>query len=295
MREPLFRGTGTALMTPFTEHGVDVKALEAHADWQIGEGVKALVACGTTGEPSTMNEAEWSLTVETVVRAAKGRAPVIVGTGGNNTAHVIARAKQAKALGADAQLCVTPYYNKTTQGGLIAHYSAIADEGSLPIIIYNVPGRTGLNMAPETLAELSRHERILAMKEASANLTQVADMIMLCEGRINFYSGADEVIIPLMSLGGLGVISVVSNVAPRLTCQMTEKMLAGDGKGAAELQMKLMPLIHLLFSEVNPIPAKAALSAMGRCLDILRLPLIPMTMPNRAKLLAEMKALGILP
>ena len=294
MKEPLFTGTCTALVTPFTEQGIDVKALEAHANWQIEEGVSALVACGTTGEPSTMSEAEWSLTIETVIRAARGRVPVIAGTGGNNTAHVKAQAKRAKALGADAQLCVTPYYNKTTQGGLIAHYTAIADEGSLPIIIYNVPGRTGLNMAPETLAALSGHEKILAMKEASADLTQAADMIRLCGGRIDFYSGSDEVVIPLMSLGGLGVISVLSNVAPALTCHMTEKMLSGDVKGAAGLQLKLMPLIHLLFSEVNPIPAKAGLAAMGRCLDILRLPLIPMTAPNRAKLAGEMKALGLL-
>ncbi|HSK68848.1 MAG TPA: 4-hydroxy-tetrahydrodipicolinate synthase [Candidatus Limnocylindria bacterium] len=296
MKGPIFLGTATALATPFdASGGVDVRALENLANWQISEGVNALVACGTTGEASTLEDDEWEVTVEAVIRAADGRVPVIAGTGGNSTAHVLRLAKRAKALGAQAQLCVTPYYNKTSPAGLIAHYSAIADEGSLPVVIYNVPSRTGLNMAPETLAELSRHERILAMKEASGDIIRVADMMRLCEGRIAFYSGTDEVIIPMMALGGQGVISVVANVAPALTSRMTALMLAGDLKGAAELQLRLLPLIHACFCEVNPIPVKSGLHALGKCLDALRLPLVCMTDKNRASLLSEMKALGLLP
>ena len=295
MKKPVFQGTCTAIVTPFTENGVDVSALRRLVDWQIDSGVSALVACGTTGEPSTMTDEEWALTVETVVNAAKGRIPVIAGTGGNNTAHVIKLARQAKALGAAAQLCVTPYYNKTTQAGLVAHYTAIADDGSLPVIVYNVPGRTGLNMAPETLAQLSHHPMIVGMKEASADLIRQADMIRLCEGRLAFYSGSDEVIVPLMALGGLGVISVLSNVAPALTVELTDAMLQQDLKKAAALQLRLMPLIHALFLEVNPIPAKAGLQMLGRIQDIVRLPLIPMTDKGREVLRQQMAALGLLP
>jgi len=295
MKTPLFKGACTAIVTPFTQDGLDTQALEKLVDWQIKNGIKALVACGTTGEPSTMTDGEWAQTLETVVRAAKNRVPVIAGTGGNNTAHVIALAKRAKAIGADAQLCVTPYYNKTTQQGLIAHYTAIADEGSLPVILYNVPIRTGLNMEPATLAEISRHSQVIAMKEASADMVRVADMMRLCEGRIDFYSGSDEVIVPLMALGGLGVVSVVSNLAPALTCKMADLMLSGEMKSAAELQLKLMPLIHAVFMEVSPIPAKAGLSMMGLCQDILRLPLISMSGKNRAVLKDEMKKLELIP
>ena len=295
MKTPLFKGACTAIVTPFTQDGLDTQALEILVDWQIKNGIKALVACGTTGEPSTMTDGEWAQTLETVVRAAKNRVPVIAGTGGNNTAHVIALAKQAKAIGADAQLCVTPYYNKTTQQGLIAHYTAIADEGSLPVILYNVPIRTGLNMEPATLAEISRHSQVIAMKEASADMVRVADMMRLCEGRIDFYSGSDEVVVPLMALGGLGVVSVVSNLAPALTCRMADLMLSGEMKSAAELQLKLMPLIHAVFMEVSPIPAKAGLSMMGLCQDILRLPLISMSGKNRAVLKDEMKKLELIP
>lgn len=295
MRTPLFKGTCTALVTPFTRDGLDTQALEKLVDWQIGSGIKALVACGTTGEPSTMTDVEWAQTLETVVRAAKKRVPVIAGTGGNNTAHVIALAKRAKAIGADAQLCVTPYYNKTTQQGLVAHYTAIADEGSLPVVLYNVPSRTGLNMESATLAEISRHSQVIAMKEASADMVRVADMMRLCEGRIDFYSGSDEVVVPLMALGGLGVVSVVSNLAPALTSRMADLMLSGEIRSAAELQLRLMPLIHAVFMEVSPIPAKAGLSMMGLCQDILRLPLISMSEKNRAVLKDEMKKLELIP
>ncbi len=294
MRTPLFKGACTAIITPFTKDGLDTKAMEKLVDWQINSGIKALVACGTTGEPSTMTDGEWAQTLETVVRAADRRVPVIAGTGGNNTAHVLALAKRAKAIGADAQLCVTPYYNKTTQQGLIAHYAAIADEGSLPVILYNVPSRTGLNMEPATLAEISKHSRIIAMKEASGDMVRLADMLRLCEGRIDFYSGSDEVIVPLMALGGIGVVSVVSNLAPALTSRLADLMLMGEVKSASELQLKLMPLIHALFIEVSPIPAKAGLSMMGLCRDVLRLPLISMGEKNRSLLKDEMEKLELL-
>ena len=292
---PIFKGTCTALATPMNADGIDSKSLTKLVDWQIQEGVQALVACGTTGEPSTMTEKEWAKTVETVIATADNRVPVIAGTGGNNTAHVIALAKLARKMGAAAQLCVTPYYNKTTQQGLIAHYTAIADAGDLPVIIYNVPSRTGLNMWPDTLAQLSSHQQIIAMKEASADLTQVADMMRLCEGRIDFYSGSDEVIVPLMSLGGLGVVSVVSNIAPRLTSTLTSLMLEGKMKEAAQMQLSLMPLIHALFCEVNPIPVKAGLHMLGMCDNLLRLPLIPMSEKNEAVLKALMQKTGLIP
>ncbi|MDI9519675.1 MAG: 4-hydroxy-tetrahydrodipicolinate synthase [Bacillota bacterium] len=294
MKTPIFTGTATALVTPFTENGIDTAALKKLVDWQIDQGVSALIACGTTGEPSTMDEAEWEETVSTVIKAAKGRVPVVAGTGSNNTAHVIKLAKLAKKLGADAQLVVTPYYNKTTQQGLIAHYTAIADEGSLPVVVYNVPARTGLNMLPDTLGKLSHHPNIVAMKEASGDLIQITEMMRLCEDRIAFYSGSDEVVVPLMALGGQGVISVMSNVAPDLTVQMTGAMLDGDFQKAAGLQIRLMPLIRALFVETNPIPAKAGVSLLGFCENRVRLPLIPMTEKNYSVLKAEMEKLGLI-
>lgn len=294
MTKPVFKGTATAIVTPFTDNGLDLPALKKLVDWQIQSGVAALVACGTTGEPSTMTDAEWEQTVAAVIEAADGRIPIIAGTGGNNTRHVIHLARRAKELGAAAQLCVTPYYNKTTPQGLIAHYTAIAEDGSLPLIMYNVPGRTGLNMQPETVAQLSHHERIVGMKEASADIIRLADMMRLCEGRIVFYSGSDEVIMPFMALGGLGVISVLSNVAPAQTVALTDAMFKEDYKQAASLQLQLMPLIHALFLEVNPIPAKAGLAMMGKIEDILRLPLVSLSEKNRAILKDEMSKLGLL-
>lgn len=295
MKTPIFQGTCTALVTPFTQKGIDIPALKQLVNWQIESGVSALVICGTTGEPSTLTDAEWAQVVGTAVEAADGRIPIIAGTGGNNTRHVVALARQAKALGATAQLCVTPYYNKTTPRGLVAHYTEIAEDGSLPIILYNVPGRTGLNMLPETVAELSRHPNILGMKEASADMIRLSDMMRLSEPGFAFYSGSDEVIVPLMALGGLGVISVLSNVAPQETVALTRAMLREDFKEAAGMQLQLMPLIHSLFLEVNPIPAKAGLAMMGRCQDLLRLPLISMSEGGRAVLQAELAKLGLLP
>ncbi len=294
MKRILFEGTATALATPFLKDGIDEKSLRDLVEFQIAGGVSGMVACGTTGEASTLTEDEWSRTVQIVVAQTKGRVPVIAGTGGNNTADVIRRAHKARELGAAAQLCVTPYYNKTTQRGLIAHYTAIAEDGSLPVIIYNVPARTGLSVTAETVAVLSEVDNIVAIKEASANLVLVADILRLCEGRIAVYSGADEVIVPLMSLGGLGVISVISNVAPRQVSDLTDAMLSGDYKEAARLQLRLLPLTHALFSEVSPIPLKAAMALMGLGDNHVRLPLVPLGEENAEKLKQEIKKLGLI-
>lgn len=294
MKRILFEGTATALATPFLKDGIDEKSLRDLVEFQIAGGVSGMVACGTTGEASTLTEDEWSRTVQIVVAQTKGRVPVIAGTGGNNTADVIRRAHKARELGAAAQLCVTPYYNKTTQRGLIAHYTAIAEDGSLPVIIYNVPARTGLSVTAETMAVLSEVDNIVAIKEASANLVLVADILRLCEGRIAVYSGADEVIVPLMSLGGLGVISVISNVAPRQVSDLTDAMLSGDYKEAARLQLRLLPLTHALFSEVSPIPLKAAMALMGLGDNHVRLPLVPLGEENAEKLKQEIKKLGLI-
>ena len=294
MKKVLFRGCATALATPFTNSGIDEQALRKLVNYQIDNGVAALIACGTTGEPSTMTQEEWAETIQIIVDETKKQVPVIAGTGGNNTAEVIHLAALAEKLGAQAQLCVTPYYNKTTQQGLIAHYTAIADSSNLPVIIYNVPSRTGLSIAPETVGALSHHDNIIAVKEASADMIKLGEMIRLSEGRLAFYSGTDEVVVPLMSLGGLGVISVISNAAPALTVQMTEAMLRGDMQKAAELQLKLLPLTHALFSEVNPIPLKAAMHMMGICENQVRLPLVPLGESNARVLEKELKALGLL-
>ena len=294
MKKPLFSGACTALITPFSDTGIDTHALSRIVDWQIDQGVSALVACGTTGEPSTLEDDEWAQVIDTVVAQVKSRVPVIAGTGGNNTAHVIRQAKKARALGADAQLCVTPYYNKASHDGLIAHYRAIANATDLPIIIYNVPSRTGLNLLPETLAVISEHENIIAVKEASADMIRLADMMRLSSGRVDFFSGSDEVIVPFMAMGGLGVISVVSNIAPGLICELTEKMQKGNLAHAAALQLKLMPLIHALFTEVSPIPVKAGMKMLGFCEERLRLPLVPQTKGNRELLANEMRKFGLL-
>ena len=295
MRTPIFTGACTALVTPFDRDGIDAAALINLVNWQIDSGIAALVACGTTGEPSTMEDDEWALALDTIIKAARGRVPVIAGTGGNNTAHVIRLARRARELGADAQLCVTPYYNKSTHAGLIAHYKAISQDGSLPVIIYNVPSRTGLNLAPETLAELAKLDQVAGVKEASGDIIRLTDMMRLCGDSIAFYTGSDETIVPLMALGGLGVISVLSNIAPLETVQLTNAMLSGEIQKAAALQKQLMPLIHALFMEVNPIPVKAGLAMMGKLDDRLRLPLVSMGESNRAVLKAEMSKLGLLP
>ena len=289
MKKTLFTGCGTALITPFKGGKVDVDALRRLIDMQLENGIDALIANGTTGEPATMSDEEWVLVLKTVVEQANSRVPVICGTGGNNTAAVIAKAKLAKELGADAQLCVTPYYNKTTQAGLIAHYQAIARNTDLPVIVYNVPSRTGLNILPETLAVLAEEENIIAVKEASANMIQIMDMMRLCGDKIDFYSGSDELTAPIMAIGGKGVISVLSNLAPAQMKQMTH----GRIENAVKMNLEFMPLIHALFKQTSPCPAKAAAEMMGICSDEVRLPLIPLNAEEKAALKAELEKVGL--
>ena len=294
MKNVLFRGSGVAIVTPFTQDGIDADALDALVDFQLENGTAAIIACGTTGEPSTMTDDEKDMVIARVLERVNGRVPVIAGTGGNDTRKTIAAARRAKALGADAQLCVTPYYNKTSPHGLIAHYTAIAEDGSLPVVIYNVPARTGLNMKPETLAALARHENIVGMKEASGDISQVLEMVRLCGSDITFYSGNDDNVAPLLSLGFEGVISVAANVAPKLMHDLVAAFHLGDWRESLRLQLKVNPLVAALFCEVSPVPVKAALQLMGRCAETVRLPLVPMLPENKARLTREMKALGLI-
>ena len=286
---PLFRGAGCALVTPFTNGQVDVAQLRKLVNWQIEQGTAALVACGTTGEPATMTMEEKELVIRETVVTAAGRVPVICGTGSNNTMAVIETEKRFRDLGCAAQLVVTPYYNKTTQAGLIAHYQAIARNSELPVIVYNVPSRTGLNMLPETLAVLAEEENIIAVKEASANMIQIMDMMRLCGDKIDFYSGSDELTAPIMAIGGKGVISVLSNLAPAQMKQMTH----GRIENAVKMNLEFMPLIHALFKQTSPCPAKAAAAMMGICSDEVRLPLIPLNDEEKAALRAELEKVGL--
>ena len=293
MKHTIFTGAATAIITPFTEEGIDWDAFGRLIDYQLAGGISALVVAGTTGEGSTLTDKEHEDAVVFCVKRVAGKIPVIAGTGSNNTAHAIERTKTACRAGADAVLLVTPYYNKTTQRGLIASFSAIADASSVPCILYNVPSRTGLNMLPETLAVLADHERVAAVKEACGNLTQIANEIRLCGDRIDIYSGTDEQIVPTLSLGGKGIISVVANVLPKETSEICRRFFAGDVKGAAEIQLRLLPLMEQLMIETNPIPAKAACAAIGFGENRLRLPLVPMEEGNRQRLLELMREQGL--
>jgi len=288
MKKNLFLGCGTAIPTPFTENGVNFDEFRKLIEFQIDNGVDSLIVCGTTGEASTMSMQEKLDTIKCAVECSNGRIPIIAGTGSNNTLQAIEMSKKAEELGVDGLLIVTPYYNKTTQEGLIAHYSAIAKEVSLPIILYNVPGRTGLNILPETCLELSKIENIVAIKEASGNLSQVAEIAHLCGDNLYIYSGNDDQILPVLSLGGKGVISVLSNVKPKLVCDMVSSFFAGDINKAIDLQLKSIPLTKALFSEVNPIPVKAALSMIGFDFGKPRLPLIEMQELNKEVLKKEL-------
>lgn len=280
----IFKGTATALITPFTESGVDFESLNKLLDQQVAGGVDALVILGTTGEPATMSLEEKKSVIEFTVKKLKGKLPIIVGTGANSTKAAIEMSVLAEKMGADALLVVTPYYNKATQKGLVAHYTAIADAVSLPIICYNVPGRTGVNLLPATFAEIAEHKNIAAIKEASGNMEQIEEAIRLSRGKADVYSGDDGITVPVMAMGGIGVISVASNVAPKFTSDMTSAMLAGDLKKAAEMQLKMLPFVKALFSEVNPIPVKKAAELKGLCNGILRLPLTEMSAENTEKL-----------
>ncbi len=293
MSRTVFTGAASAIITPFCADGVDYDALGRLIDFQIERGINAIVSTGTTGEGSTLTDREHEEVTAFCVKRIAGRVPLIAGTGSNNTAHAIERTQTACRAGADAVLLVTPYYNKTTQRGLIASFTAIADESSVPCILYNVPVRTGLNMLPETLAVLSQHERIAAVKEACGNLSQVAKERLLCGDALDIYSGCDDQVVPTLSLGGRGVISVVANILPAETADMCARFFRGDVQGAAALQLKLLNLMNQLMIETNPIPAKAACAAMGFGENRLRLPLVPMEENNRRKLLELMREQGI--
>ena len=293
MKNTIFKGMATALVTPMTSTGVDYDALGRFIDFQIESGINALVAVGTTGENATLEPEDQTAVIRYTVERAAGRVPVIAGTGTNNTEHVLTNTRNACAVGADAVLVVTPYYNKATQNGLIAHFTAVADVSTVPVILYNVPGRTGVNIQPKTVAALAEHPNIVALKEATGNMAQMVELARLCGDKIDIYSGEDGLVVPMMSMGAKGCISVLSNVVPKEAVALTDAFFAGDLKKAADLQCKLLPLINALFSEVNPIPAKAAVSAMGYGEEHLRLPLTPMEPATRAVLYEEMRKLGV--
>ena len=294
MKKILFKGCGTAIVTPFDENGVNFKEFEKLIEFQISEGVDALIVCGTTGESSTMSLDERKRTIEFAIKIANKRVPIIAGTGGNCTQSVIDFTKWAESVGVDGALIVTPYYNKTTQSGLIAHYSAIANSTKLPIILYNVPSRTGVNITPETCFELSKLSNIIAIKEASGNISQVAEIKALCHENLHVYSGNDDQIIPILSLGGLGVISVLSNVAPKYTHEMVLNFLNGKIVEAQDMQLDSLNLIKALFSEVNPIPVKATLNMLGYNVGVPRLPLVEMSEIGKEKLEKELKNFELL-
>lgn len=293
MKNTVFTGAATAIITPLTEKGIDYDRFGRLIDWQIDAGINAIVAVGTTGEGSTLTDEEHREAIRFCVERVAGRVPVIAGTGSNDVAYAIDLTRFACEAGADAMLLVTPYYNKATQKGLITSFTAIADASTKPCILYNVPSRTGCNLLPETLSVLADHENIVAVKEASGNISQIAKAAALCRDRIDFYSGNDDQIVPVLSLGGKGVISVLSNIMPTETVEICNRYFRGDTAGAADLQLELLPLIDTLFCEVNPIPVKAACAAMGFCENYLRLPLTPMEKANEKKLLDLMRKAGL--
>lgn len=292
----LFRGSGVALVTPFTEEkDVNYEELGRLIEFQIENGTDAIIICGTTGEPVTMSEEERLSVISYTIEKVRKRIPVIAGTGGNSTAQVINFSKKVEAAGADGLLIVTPYYNKATQNGLYEHYKAVADAVKLPIILYNVPSRTGVNILPDTAARLGKEvENIVALKEASGNISQVAEVIQKAEGALEIYAGNDDQIVPILSLGGVGVISVLANIAPKDVHKMTSAYLAGDTKMSRELQLKYVELIQALFCEVNPIPVKKALSLMGFQTKDLRMPLTEMEEKNIVRLADAMKCISII-
>lgn len=269
----IFKGSATAIVTPFKGDQVDFDSLEKLVEWQISEGTAAIVAVGTTGEAPTLDIKEHLETIECVVHSARNRVPVIGGCGSNDTRHATMMIQEVERLGCDAALLVTPYYNKCSQRGLIQHYYAIADKTNLPMIVYSVPGRTGVNIEPRTVVELAKHKNIVAIKEASGNISQVVEICRVVPEDFAVYSGNDDMVVPLLSVGGQGVISVLSNVAPRDTQDMVMKYLSGDVEGAKKLQLSMKPLNDAMFADVNPIPVKYALSLMGKISGEIRLPL----------------------
>ena len=294
MKKTVFTGMATAIVTPMkADKSVDYEALGRFIEFQIANGINAIVAVGTTGESATLEPWEQKEVIRFTVEKVAGRVPVIAGAGTNNTLHVLEYTKNACEVGADAILVVTPYYNKATQNGLIAHYTAVADVSTVPVIVYNVPGRTGCNLLPQTVAKLAEHPNIVGIKEAAGNMAQVVELVALCGDKIDIYSGEDALNVPIMAMGGKGAISVLSNVVPAKAVEMSDAALAGDYQKAAALQCEMLPLIKALFSEVNPIPAKAAVAAMGFGEENVRMPLSCMEDATRAKLYEEMRKQGI--
>lgn len=293
-KHSVFRGVATALITPMQAGGeIDYAAFGRLIDWQIESGVKALVIAGTTGEGSTLSDEEHRRVLQYAVERIRHRVPVIAATGSNDTDYAIDLSRFACDAGADALLCVTPYYNKATQKGLIRMYEVIADAVSKPIILYNVPSRTGVNIEPETYAVLADHPNIAGIKEANGNMSKIVETMALVGDKLDLYSGNDDQIVPILSMGGSGVISVLSNVLPAETEELCDRFFAGDTQGSAALQMKYLPLIQALFSEVNPIPVKAAMAGMGYGADICRLPLTPLEEAHKQLLFERMREAGI--
>ena len=292
-KNPIFTGAATALVTPLNENGVDYAAFEKLINWQIEQGIDALVICGTTGEASTLTDEEHREVLKFAAEVVAGRVPIIAGTGSNDTAYAIDMTKYACELGYDAMLVVTPYYNKTTQRGLIAMFTAIADASTKPLILYTVPSRTGVNIEPATYAALADHPQICAIKEAGGNISKVVETAALVGDKLDIYSGNDDQIVPILACGGKGVISVLSNVLPKETSQMCHTFFNGDVKTAMEMQIKYLPLTNALFCEVNPIPAKAAMAALGFCENYVRLPLVTMEEGHEAMLRSKMRDLGL--
>ncbi|KZL93649.1 4-hydroxy-tetrahydrodipicolinate synthase [Clostridium magnum] len=290
----LFKGSGVAIVTPFNTQGVDFKKLEELLEWHIKSGTDAIIVCGTTGEASTMTEQERKETIKFAVDIVKKRIPVIAGTGTNNTAASVNMSEWAEGIGADGLLVITPYYNKTTQKGLVEHFKAVATSVKIPIIVYNVPGRTGMNITPKTLKQICDFDNIVAVKEASGNISQIAEIKALCGDRLDIYSGNDDQIVPILSLGGSGVISVLANIIPKDIHDICELYLSGKTKEALKLQLDSLALTNSLFIETNPIPVKTAMNLLGMEVGNLRLPLCDMSEANLEVLKKELKNYGLL-
>ena len=293
-KNPIFRGAATALITPLTEKGVDFEAMGRLIDWQIDEGVDALVVMGTTGEKSTLTSEEHLEVLRYSIERAAHRVPVIAGTGSNDIAHSIHMSQEACAMGADALLVVTPYYNKATQNGLIRSFTAIADAVPKPLILYNVPSRTGVAIEPETYAVLADHPNIAGIKEANSDISKIVKTVSLVGDKLDLYSGNDDQIVPILAMGGSGVVSVLANLMPKRTSELCHRFFDGDVAGSRAMQCELLPLINALFSEVNPIPVKAAMAAMGFCENYVRLPLTPMEDAHWQRLRGLMEEQGLL-
>jgi 4-hydroxy-tetrahydrodipicolinate synthase len=294
MAKRVFQGSLVALVTPFRDGRVDEAKLKELVEFHLKGGTDALVPCGTTGESPTLDHDEHKRVIDVIIQAADKRIPVVAGTGSNSTSEAIGLSKYARAAGADGALIVLPYYNKPTQKGLIEHCRAIADAVDLPLILYNIPGRTGVNMLPETVAQLAEHPNIVGMKEATGDIVQMTHDIVLCGDKLSFLSGDDTLTLPLMSVGGRGVISVVANIVPKDVADMTHAFLNGDWKRARELHLRLFPLCQAMFYETNPIPVKTAMGMMGMIREEFRLPLCPMSEANRKRLEAALRSYGLL-